>query len=62
MDCHINLTYGCVSNERLFVGHDGVDGHLLKVVRRDDRDRRVEGPLGRPWAPEIDKTLYMTPA
>lgn len=62
MDSRINLTYGCVSNERLFVGHDGVDGHLLEVVRRDDRDRRVKRSLGGPWAPEIDKTLFMTPA
>ena len=40
------LTYGCVSNESLFVSHDGVDGHLLEVVRRDDSDRRVECSLG----------------
>jgi hypothetical protein len=41
-----DLTYGCVSNERLFVRHDGVYGHLLEVVRCDDRDCWVESSLG----------------
>jgi hypothetical protein len=40
------LTYSCVSDERLSVGHDGIDGDLFEVLRRDDGDRRVEAALG----------------
>ena len=36
------LTYSCVSDKSLLVGHDGVDGHLLEVLRRDDGDGRME--------------------
>ena len=37
-----SLTYSRVSDKGLLVGHDGVDGHLLEVLRRDDGDGRVE--------------------